>query len=325
MNFILTVCSNSYLAQAAILGNSIRQYEPSFKYIIFLCDRKVAGIDYSKLADEVIAISEIEPDIWPLAAKYNIIELNTAVKPTAIRYLFEKRNAQRVIYLDPDTKLFAPLSSVHDDLERFSIVLTPHIYEPIPFDGKGPGENIFLNYGLYNLGFIALKAGEQTISLLKWWKEWTYHAGFDKVENGYFVDQLPMNLVPIFFDEVKVSEDIGLNMAPWNLHERQLSKRNGRYLVNGRYPLVFYHFSSFLVNSNELPKHKYNRFSLLERPDLMTLYADYNNEMLANSCLFYASFKSVYTTYRERFLRRQQRPERLSLVRKIKRMLSSGQ
>ncbi len=324
MNFILTICSNSYLAQAAILGESIRKYEPSSKYIIFLCDRKDKSIDYGKLADEVIEISQVEPGILSLAAKYNIIELNTAVKPTAIRYLFEKRKAEHVIYLDPDTKLFAPLSSVHKDLEEFSIVLTPHIYEPIPFDGKGPGENIFLNYGLYNLGFIALKNSEQTLSLLNWWKEWTYQAGFDKVEYGYFVDQLPMNLVPIFFDKVKVSDDIGLNMAPWNLHERQLSVCDGRYVINGKFPLIFYHFSSFEVDSNELPKHKYNRFSLSERPDIVPLYSAYNAEMIAKSYHFFSGFKSIYTAYRERLIQREQPRKRISFVKKIKRILTLG-
>jgi hypothetical protein len=75
MKINFTICSNNYLAYAKILGKSLKKYEPDSKFFIFLCDEKNAAIDYTILADEVIPMHEIEPQLPALALKYNIIEL----------------------------------------------------------------------------------------------------------------------------------------------------------------------------------------------------------------------------------------------------------
>ena len=43
--------------------------------------------------------------------RYSILELNTAVKPWAFRWLFEHDDAAQVVYLDPDIQVFAPMST----------------------------------------------------------------------------------------------------------------------------------------------------------------------------------------------------------------------
>lgn len=296
MTYIFTICSNNYLAQASVLGESIKRYEKDVRFIIFLCDKKSSDINYLNIADEVIEIDEVEPEIEKLAIRYNIIELNTAVKPTVAQYLFEKYHAEKIIYLDPDCKLYSGLQEVYESLEDYSIVLLPHIYTPIPIDGKTPGENMFLNYGIYNLGFIGLGNTEETQNLLSWWKNTTYNLGRIDVENGIFVDQLPMNHVPLFFKGVKILRHLGMNVAPWNLHERYLTKTDNKsFLVNKSQELVFYHFSSFKMNALELPLSQYNRFTLANRPDLIDLYSAYKDELLEKGYLFYKDFNSFYT------------------------------
>ena len=58
-----------------------------------------------------------------------------------------------------------------------------------------------------------------------------------------------------------------------------MSVADGAYRVNGNKPLVFFHFSSFRVDSGELPIHYYTRFSMKDRPDLVEPYAAYNEEL----------------------------------------------
>lgn len=303
MNYIFTVCSNNYLAQATILGKSIRAHEPESKFLVFLCDRKNSAVDYDNVADEVIEIANIEPDFNELMLKYNIIELNTAIKPRAVEYLFESKMAEKVIYLDPDIKIFKPLDVLYSDLDHYSILLTPHIYTPVPIDGMKPGESTFLNYGIYNLGFLALRNDSIARDFAAWWKNRTYKEGYSKPAVGLFVDQLPINHVPIFFKGVRVLENRGLNMAPWNLHERLLSERDGKYLVNSREELIFFHFSSFGVDSGELPLIHYNRYRMKDRPDLKKLYADYNEEIKVNKYEFYSQIVSVYSEERALYLK----------------------
>jgi hypothetical protein len=171
------------------------------------------------------------------------------------------------------------LAEVDELLETASVALTPHAYTPIMPDGKEPTDNLFLRFGIYNLGFIALNQNDETLRLARWWKDRTFTSGFRRPASGQFVDQLYINLAPILFDGVSLLRHDGYNVAPWNFHERMLSVKDGLYWVNANRPLVFFHFSSFRIDSGELPIHNYNRYAMRDRPDLVDLHASYNDEL----------------------------------------------
>lgn len=301
MALYFTICSNNYLAYATALGRSLRQQQPGTRYLVFLCDEKHPGVDYTVVADEVVVLSGIEPTFLELAARYNIVELNTCIKPRIFEWLFE-RGEERVVFLDPDAYVTAPMHEMEAELGHHNILLVPHIYSPIPNDGKRPTEADFLNYGIFNLGFIALKKSPETVKLLTWWKNFTYTRGYIDVYNGLFVDQLPMNHVPVYFNSVKIIHDAGLNMAPWNLHERWLTRHNGQYIVNEKGPLRFYHFSGFKADKVELPAHQYtNRYKMQDRPDLLALYQEYNDVLKAANYTPTRTITDAYAPLREAY------------------------
>jgi hypothetical protein len=298
-----TICSNNYLAQASVLATSLKLHDPNVVFYTILVDVFNENIDYTKLPFKCIAIKEIEPAIDDLVKRYNIIELNTCIKPTVFEYLFSKHNEGQVVYFDPDIKIYAP---IQEDLAEYftsnCILITPHIFSAIPLDGKEPAENSFLNYGIYNLGFIAIKRSVESFAFLSWWKERTYLNGYMKTEQGLFVDQLYINLVPLYYQDVLIIKDKGYNMAPWNLHERTLDKKADAYLVNGEDELKFYHFSAFSFNSNELPIHYYNRYHLKERKDLQEIYGDYNKDLSAAGYYFFKSVQPVYLINHKQYI-----------------------
>ncbi len=304
MKITFTICSNNYLAYAKVLGNSLKVHEPDLQFFIFLCDERNSEINYADLADEVIPVIAIEPQLPALAAKYNIIELNTCVKPRVFEYLFNERKFERAIYFDPDIKIYNSFAGLFDQLKTSSIILTPHICTPIPFDNKKPTENHFLNFGIYNLGFLGLQNNEESKKFLTWWKAHTYAQGYIDVYKGIFVDQLPINLVPLFFKNVEVIESMAYNMGPWNLHERYLCVNENTILINEKAPLIFFHFSSFKVDEMELPLSQYDRFTLSARPDLQKIYYGYNNELKAAGYFFYEKFIYSYAHIRQAFVKK---------------------
>ena len=305
MTIIFTLCSNNYLAQARILAASVRQHQPSWTFIIGLVDKKDAGIPYDSFGYEVIEMSGVEPGIDALAGKYNIIELNTCLKPTFFQYLFGPRNAEQVIYLDPDTRLYGPLEEVEKLLADQDIILTPHILSPIAQDGLFPDEPLFLNYGLYNLGFLALRRTGQTLRFLQWWKDRTYLKGYDLPAKGLFTDQLWINLAPLYFDKVWILRHPGYNMGPWNLHERSLKGRDGQFFLESGEPLAFYHFSNFKPAVPRL-HGDYTRHTMAQRPDLRGLYDDYREEMRREGYHQYSVMPCHYVAVHKEFLLRQQ-------------------
>ena len=209
--------------------------------------------------------------------KYDILELNTNVKPTFMRHLIATHGLDRLVYLDPDIFVYAPLTPVFEALENADAVLTPHLTSPI-HDQLQPSEQEVLYNGTYNLGFIAVSATSNSDAILAWWERRCLDLGFSEGRTGLFVDQKWMNLAPGLFDRVHILRHPGCNMAYWNLHERTL---NGD-TVDGN-PLIFFHFSGLDVSDPASLSANTNRFTLAGRPDLTHLFAAYKSAVLANT------------------------------------------
>lgn len=95
-----TLCSNNYLAHAATLGKSIKQYDQESKFIIGLVDKKDSTIDYGQFSYfEIIPCFDLGySEFTEMLVHYNIIEFNTAVKPYYFEYLFRTRPEVDRIY-----------------------------------------------------------------------------------------------------------------------------------------------------------------------------------------------------------------------------------
>lgn len=298
MKIVFTICSNNYLAQAKTLGDSVLKYNPDYKFIICLCDKKSEKIDYSFFEPhQIIDVAEIGiHKFTEMSKKYDIIELNTSVKPFVFEYIYNNfQEAEFVMYFDPDTCVFDKLKSIEDELENSSILFTPHIYTPIEFDGKNPTENTFTQHGTYNLGFLATKRDANSFQLFDWWKRRLEINCYNKPEQGVFVDQLPMNFAPLFFEGVKISDNWGVNMAPWNLHERDLSFKDDKYFVNDKYPLLLYHFSNCSPQDSDLLATYYNRITFEGHNILKKAYDEYKIEVLKNNYEVLKLINCVYT------------------------------
>jgi len=315
MKVVFTLCSNNYLAQAKTLGDSVVEHNPGYQFVIGLVDRKRDDIDYDFLRPHrIIEVGEVGiPNFSELCKRYGIIELNTAVKPFVFQYLFENYDdLQGAIYLDPDIMVFNSLDAIYGELEEHSLVLTPHALTPVPLDGQRPQENVFLAYGIYNLGFIAVANVPEGRRFLAWWSERTFHFGDISAEKGLFVDQLWLNLATVFFEKVKVSYDPGRNVAYWNLHERNISRENGVLTVNEKFPLVFYHFSSYnFANASRMSPHQ-DRFSFETRPDVAELFEIYRKNVAANKHDYFSGIECHYVIERKQYLETTQRNRELA-------------
>ena len=296
-----TICSNNYLGQALALKKSFLKHNPAFGFYIILVDKLSTKVDYTLFEPAtVVPFAAIEGvDVEDLVSRYYIIELNTAIKPSVFKHLIRKHpKAKNIYYLDPDLYFYDSLEETNRILQTKTAVLTPHILSPIPRDGNMPDENIFLRFGIYNLGFIGLSA-QSSIShtLLDWWEERTLKFGYDRPQKGYFVDQLWMVHAPLFFENIEILSTYNYNMAPWNLHERSIKSINGdKILLSDTSRLCFYHFSKLAHNKTDISR-EYNRFTLQDFPLLNDLYAEYRKVL--ENCNFY-EYKKIPIAYNVR-------------------------
>ncbi|PFH10694.1 hypothetical protein BCF11_3121 [Collimonas sp. PA-H2] len=262
-----TVCNLAYLPKALVLAESLLKHEQK-KLKIYLTEKRCDVALPDSLA-EFIWIEDAEvPNLYDLAFKYDITEFSTSVKPFLALKLLEKFD--NVIFLDPDTCVYQSLDPILADLEAHPIVLTPHYTKP--HDNAWPGSDVgMMRFGSFNLGFFAINKSSEGIDFLKWWSDRCFRFCYFETQFGLSTDQKWVSIAPCFFEHLYVSFNLGYNVAFWNMQERDVSKDgNGNYVVNEKYPLIFFHFSSFdekkpdLLSKRPFPQRGENKGALLE-------------------------------------------------------------
>jgi len=273
-----TIVSLNYLHYARALCRSFLRHHPDGKFYVLLVDRLPKDFDLSSEEFYLVLVDELGvPNFDSVAFKYDIMELNTNVKPTLLKVLFSQ-GVEQIVYLDPDIFIYRPLDSVFGALADHAIALTPHILSP----DQDLAEQVLLSSGVFNLGFVAVKKCPEAVRFLDWWEARCLGLAYDEQRTGLFVDQKWVNFVPCLFDSVCVLRTPGCNMAYWNLHERQLSLERGMLLVNREIPLEFYHFSGISVEGGERISKYTDRFTLTTRPDLRGIFEEYRAELVKN-------------------------------------------
>lgn len=272
---IFTACSVNYLPKAMAMCLSALDHEPQASLVILLADGK-RDIGLSDPRVRILWAEDLGfPDYLKCAFKYNIIEFNTALKPCAALHLLASH--ERVIYLDPDVCVFSPLDTVYAGLDRHAAVFTPHALTP--YDGEGrPSDRDLLRFGSNNLGFFAVRRSASAEQMLRWWHARCHRDCYYEPQLGLGVDQKWIDLAFAFFDDLGLLKDPGLNVAFWNLHERQLSRTDRGWRVNGSAALGFVHFSSFVESDAQAVADKQTRHVAGSRPDFAqaaAVYRDY--------------------------------------------------
>ena len=281
---VFTIIAKNYLAYARVLMASLRKFHPEVDLYVFLADRTEERFDPVHEPFRVVLTEHLAiPKFQHVAFKYSVTELNTAVKPFCIEYLFEKLGYQKILFLDPDILVTHSLERLYRELESSSIILTPHITQAIR-DEKRPNEIDLLLAGSYNLGFIGLSDTPTVRTFLSWWKERVYEQCLHQVDAGLFVDQKWIDLVPSLFDNVRILKDPGLNVAYWNLAERPVTLRGDsveRASVRGE-PLFFFHFSGFEPDKPSTVSKHQTRFSLDDLPEARPLFLHYRDLLFSH-------------------------------------------
>lgn len=255
---IFTICARNYLAYALTLRDSVRRHEPAAEFLIFLADAAADSEDVRPFTVPMEALGI--PDLEDMCFRYDILELSTAIKPFCFQYAMATLGHGQVVYLDPDIQLFGPLDEVHRAFEAgASCVLTPHLLNPLPDDGKQPSNLDILASGTFNLGFAAFSGTAETERFLHWWASELRRNCYSDPSRGMFVDQKFVDFAPSFLTHLSIVRHPGYNVAYWNLAERKLEKSDSGWSADGK-PLVFFHFSGVSVKApGQLSKHQ-NRF-----------------------------------------------------------------
>jgi len=302
-NVAFTIVSNNYISYARTLCDSYLEHNPNGTMFVLLVDKNNSYFD--EYSEKFILIESDQigiPNFEEFSLKYSIMELNTAVKPFFIEYLYKNYDIRKIIYFDPDILILDNSEPIFKMLDTHNIVVIPHLTKPIPDDGKKPDENMIILAGAYNLGFIALGNYEKIKDFIDWWKDRLYKYGINDVHNGYFVDQKWIDLVVGFRDDIFILREPQYNVAYWNLHERNITHDGERFLSNG-IPISFYHFSGIDPQLKVLTVSRHqNRLTLTDFPHLHKLYEHYKQKLYASGYNETRNIPYFYSNHEGRLL-----------------------
>jgi hypothetical protein len=121
-----------------------------------------------------------------------------------------------------------------------------------------------------------------------------------------------MSLGPLYFPGIKVLKNVGLNVAWWNIYEREISINEGIFVVsNGEQKsnLIFFHFSSFGgeefiskrmfnpgVNKKETLSELSRTYSYILNKNKVKGPLDYSYDFLENGMYINAALRRAYAS-----------------------------
>jgi len=248
-------------------------------------------------------------EIEKFAFMFDLVELQTTIKPFAFQYTFQHFGAKSAIFLDNDIWVTSPLVEIEKQLKRHSAVVTPHVSAPIPEDGKKLNNKNILQTGVFNFGFVAFSNTDTAASFLRFWAEQLSLYGFTNLEKGMFYDQNWGMFIPAFFDhdDYYVIRDHRYNIAYWNMHYtgKGLHMRDGEPHIdnpatNKPEKTVFIHFSGISLleeyNMDMISRYQ-NRFTLEDFPHIRDVLLAYTDRLTAHNTMHYRRLPYGYDKY----------------------------
>ena len=238
-----TVVTSDYLPWVRATAASFAEHHSGSRYFVLSIDapdeRQLRSDDcFEVLRPDDVGLSRDER-AW-LELIYTPLELSCALKPVLLRRILADVDA--AVYLDADMLVYDSLAGIVQQAATTGVVLSPHALSPRTNPAMETDDDL-LSFGQFNAGFLAVgRAGRE---FLDWWAAKLARdcPDWDPASPRRYLDQRWLDLAVGYFN-CAICRDPGVNLARWNLHQRDLQTSGDAYLVDGT-PLRVFHFSAF--------------------------------------------------------------------------------
>jgi hypothetical protein len=186
----------------------------------------------------------LDNEILKMMSKtYSKMEFAYAMTPFAIRYLLSSSYAQ-VLFLKLETLVLGDLESLFLKLNLSSAIVTPHLLSPDISTLNIKQEIEVLLAGTFNGGVVGFRNTSEALTYLDWWSQKTKSQCFRDVSNGLHFEQRWLDFITSFISDLEIIRNEGINVAHWNLQERDLKIKDS-HLYAGTNKCLIFRFSGF--------------------------------------------------------------------------------
>jgi hypothetical protein len=148
-------------------------------------------------------------------------------------------------YLDADLYFFSKPDPIFEEIGDRSIAVVEHRF---------PARlRHFEAAGKYNVGWISFRRDDEGLECLRVWREQCLAWCHDYPDDGRYGDQKYLDAWPRKYHRLVTLQHKGLNVAPWNLANHEVSVRKDCVWI-GDQPLLCFHFHGL----HALRRHVYD-------------------------------------------------------------------
>src|SRR5215210_7314116 len=117
-----TIVSKNYLSYARVLSRSLAEHHPELERFVLLVDDVDGCFDPAAEPFTVVRLEDLAiPNLAGMCFQYDVLELNTAVKPFLLTHLFERLGFAKALYFDPDILILGDLGPLLARLDDAAI------------------------------------------------------------------------------------------------------------------------------------------------------------------------------------------------------------
>lgn len=238
-----TIVTSDFIPIAKSLSESIKQFNKQIELHVLVVDAhhdadpREGNFHTLKEISNVEFFHEIEKKY---SKKHKKDKFRWSLKPVFINHLLSE-GFEKVIFIDPDLYFFNDFTFLFDDLNNYNVLLSPHWRSLDPNVDRRDFTRNYSN-GLFNGGLVGFN--KKAINSVLWWAKMCSYACEIDLKKGLYVDQGYLTLLPLIEENTKIIHHRGCNVASWNDIENQRVEINGEVYINGKYPIIFIHFSN---------------------------------------------------------------------------------
>ncbi|UZW15057.1 glycosyl transferase [Clostridium pasteurianum] len=251
-----TVAGKDYTFKVLALYKSLKNTSNNFNLWV-CCMDPIACYILSKLNLynlHVFRVEDLEDAaLLSIKSSRKTNEYCWTLKAPLIRYVLDTYKVPDVIYCDSDLYFFSDPKAIYDEWGSNDVFLC--LQRDLQW--------VEAMYGKYQAGLIGFKNTPNALSCLDYWRskciEWC--SANPEPNMDRFGDQKYLDKVPEMYSGVKVSDNYGINAAPWNCvynNDYNIYKKDD-YVYIEKEKLVVFHFATIAIfNSDEFDLWSFN-------------------------------------------------------------------
>lgn len=238
----------NYLHKALVFYNSLSKLHSNFVLHLFCFDDVTYDafktLNYENITPYHTSEFESEELLRIKASKEKRYEYYWACNPYIGRKVLNEQNTDFISLADCDLMFFQSPETIFDEFEGADVIIQPNNFSSNHVED-------FIPVGYYCTSFQVFRKNSNAKKIINYWYRLCMKWCSANFEEGRFGDQKYLDDWRIRFKKVREVTNPGTNVAPWNIQKFDLLKKDGKVVINNRWPLIYYHYHSFRMNLSD--------------------------------------------------------------------------